>query len=79
LTLTAAVLYYLVVMPANRLKDRFDPPRHDPVIPKHDCPECLSSIPVDARRCAYCTAVLPAAEPGPGRPATPDVPAQRDA
>ena len=79
LTLTAAVLYYLVVLPANRLKDRFDPPHHDPVVPKRDCPECRSSIPVDARRCAYCTAVLPAAEPDADRPPASEVPAQRDA
>lgn len=76
LMLTAAVLYFLVVLPASRLQERFNPPQHDPVIPKRDCPECRSSIPVDARRCAYCTAVLPPAERAPGHP-TADVPPQR--
>jgi len=60
LVLTAAALYYVVVLPATRLQDRFDPPKHDPVVRKRDCPECLSRVPAEARRCAYCTAVLPA-------------------
>lgn len=57
--LTAVVLYYLVVMPANRLMTHFQGEPDTPPTPKQDCPECLSSIPVDARRCAYCTAILP--------------------
>jgi len=56
--LTALMLYYFVVMPVNRLMTRFEDPAPVPT-PKQECPECLSSIPVDARRCAYCTAVLP--------------------
>jgi large conductance mechanosensitive channel len=57
--LTAVVLYYLVVMPANRLLTHFHGEPDTPPTPKRDCPECLSSIPVGARRCAYCTATLP--------------------
>jgi large conductance mechanosensitive channel len=53
----AAVIYYLVVLPMNRLVAlrRHEPPL-DPTTRK--CPECLSEIPKEARRCAFCTAVV---------------------
>ena len=50
----AAVVYYFVVVPVGRLMDRFKPSPDEPA-PTKDCPECLSSIPVAARRCAFCT------------------------
>ncbi|MEV4376021.1 large conductance mechanosensitive channel protein MscL [Streptosporangium sp. NPDC049644] len=51
----AAVIYWLVVMPMTRLIGFFD--RNKEATEK-ECPECLSNIPVAARRCAFCTAVL---------------------
>lgn len=50
----AAVVYFLVVRPVQRLMDRFktEPEAQAPV---KECPECLSKIPVAARRCAFCT------------------------
>src|SRR6185437_16089449 len=53
----AVVVYYFVVMPVTRLMTRFlpEPP---PPAPTRECPECLSKIPVKARRCAFCTALL---------------------
>ena len=50
----AAVIYFLVVVPYNALveRSRKEPPA-DPTTKK--CPECLSEIPKDARRCAFCT------------------------
>jgi large conductance mechanosensitive channel len=59
--LTAAALYYAVVLPANTLMSRFHGPAGLPA-PKRECPECLSSIPVEARRCAYCTSALAAVD-----------------
>ena len=56
----AAVVFFLVVKPINYLVERShheDPP--DPSTRK--CPECLSEIPAEARKCAFCTAVLAAA------------------
>ena len=50
----AAVIYFLVVLPLNKLMDRFKPTSTEPT-PTKDCPECLSSIPAAARKCAYCT------------------------
>ncbi|MGA8114170.1 MAG: large conductance mechanosensitive channel protein MscL [Actinocatenispora sp.] len=51
----AAVVYFLVVLPVNKLMTRFFPAK-DVASPKRDCPECLSSIPAAASRCSFCTA-----------------------
>ena len=61
----AAAVFYFVVVPVNALmkRRRTEPPVDETV---RQCPECLSDIPVAARRCAFCTA-----EVGPGSaPAT---------
>ncbi|TXN28740.1 large conductance mechanosensitive channel protein MscL [Lacisediminihabitans profunda] len=52
--IVSAVVYFLVVVPFGRLLDRFKPTAEEPT-PVHDCPHCLSSIPVAASVCAYCT------------------------
>ena len=51
----AAVIFYLVVKPVNALMARrkTEPPVDTTT---RECPECLSEIPVAARRCAFCTA-----------------------
>jgi large conductance mechanosensitive channel len=55
--LVAAVVYYLIVLPYSRFRARFEKaPSPEPKT--RECPECLSQIPANARRCAYCTAVL---------------------
>src|SRR3954449_9458383 len=56
----SAVMFFLVIKPMNALIDRFRPePKVDHET--HECPECLSDIPIDARRCAFCTTELAAA------------------
>jgi large conductance mechanosensitive channel len=59
--IVAAVIFFLVVIPINRLiaRSRKQPPA-DPTTRK--CPECLSEIPIEARRCAHCTSQVPAVE-----------------
>ena len=49
----AAAVYFFVVVPVNALiaRSRKEPPA-DPTTRK--CPECLSEIPINARRCAFC-------------------------
>jgi len=51
----AAVIFFLVITPLNALlaRSRREPPA-DPT--KRKCPECLSEIPAEAHRCAFCTA-----------------------
>lgn len=58
--ITAAVVYFVIVVPVNRAIAR---PGRSETQPRttRKCPECLSDIPVAARRCAYCTAQLPSA------------------
>jgi large conductance mechanosensitive channel len=52
--ITAAVLYFFVVRPVNALMNRR---RTEPEVDSttKQCGECLSSIPVAATRCAFCT------------------------
>jgi large conductance mechanosensitive channel len=52
----AAVIYFLVVAPMNKLMERMRP--ETPPATTRECPECLSKIPLKARRCAFCTADL---------------------
>lgn len=51
----AAAVYFFVVVPVNAVVERrrrgMSPP--DPTTKK--CSECLSEIPIAARRCAFCT------------------------
>jgi large conductance mechanosensitive channel len=51
----AAVVFFLVIKPVNALmaRRRTEPPVDAETRP---CPECLSEIPLAARRCAFCTA-----------------------
>ncbi|MEU8133116.1 large conductance mechanosensitive channel protein MscL [Streptodolium elevatio] len=58
--LVAAVIYFVVVMPVTRLQARLD---GDKAAVKTKCPDCLSSIPSAAVRCAHCTSEL-AGRPG---------------
>ena len=53
----ATAVYYLVVLPVNALvsRARKEPPA-DPTTKK--CPECISEIPITAKRCAFCTSAL---------------------
>jgi large conductance mechanosensitive channel len=55
--LIAAVIFFFVVKPMNMLMQRMtkEPPA-DPSLKK--CPECLSDIAAEARRCPYCTTQL---------------------
>jgi large conductance mechanosensitive channel len=54
--LIALVVYFFIVLPVNKLMDRYKP--EPKPAPTKDCPECLSSIPQDARRCRECGAQL---------------------
>jgi large conductance mechanosensitive channel len=53
----AAAVFFFVVKPVNALMARrkTEPPVDETV---RACPECLSEVPVAARRCAFCTSPL---------------------
>lgn len=55
--LVASSVFFFVVKPMNILisRSRKEPPT-DPTTKK--CTECLSEIPIDAKKCAYCASVL---------------------
>jgi large conductance mechanosensitive channel len=58
--LIAAALFFFVVRPINMLMARRKT-EPDVLSTTRDCPYCLSSIPIAASRCAFCTADVSAA------------------
>ena len=53
--LIAAAVYFFVVLPVNALMARMKRGEAPPDPTTKQCPECLSSIPIAARKCAFCT------------------------
>lgn len=52
----ALVIYYIVVGPANRITSLAT---RNKAATERDCPQCLQSIPVAAKRCMFCTSEVP--------------------
>ncbi len=53
--INTAVVYFVIVLPMNRIMERIK--RGERVDPADKtCPECLSKIPLLAKRCKFCTA-----------------------
>jgi large conductance mechanosensitive channel len=60
----AAVIFFLVVKPMNSLSTRMKRGEVPTDPTERECPYCLSTIPIKATRCAYCTSeVTPVPEP----------------
>jgi large conductance mechanosensitive channel len=57
--LIAVAVYFFVVAPINALVQRMHRGEAAPDPTTKKCPECLSDIPIAARRCAHCTSPLP--------------------
>lgn len=57
--LLAVAVYFFVVAPVNAVMARMNRGEEpaDPTTKK--CPECLSDIPIAAKRCAHCTSMQP--------------------
>jgi large conductance mechanosensitive channel len=56
--LVATSVYFFIVVPANVLMARFKgPPPETPPVTK-PCPECLSDIPIAAKRCSHCAQLV---------------------
>jgi large conductance mechanosensitive channel len=56
--LIAAAIYFLVVVPVNALMARIRRGETPPDPTTKRCPECLSEVPIAARRCAFCTSTI---------------------
>ncbi len=54
----AAAVYFVVVLPMNVLMAHAQRPDQSAQPSTKRCPECLSEIPTEARRCAHCTQPL---------------------
>lgn len=54
--LVAAAIYAAVVVPMSKLIERRAKPATE--VSTRECPECLSSIPVRATRCSFCTSTI---------------------
>lgn len=56
--LVGAAVYFFVVLPVNTLVARMRRGEAPPDPTTKKCPECLSEVPIAARRCAFCTSPL---------------------
>jgi large conductance mechanosensitive channel len=56
--LIAAAVYVFVVVPMNAVTARLRRGDKPPDPTTKACPECMSTVPIAARRCAFCTSVL---------------------
>ena len=57
--LIAAAVYFFVIVPVNALTARARRGEAPPDPTTKKCPECLSEVPIAAKRCAFCTSPLP--------------------
>ena len=56
--LMAIAVYFFIVLPVNRLTARLNRGEAPPDPTTKKCPECLSDVPISARRCAFCTSPI---------------------
>jgi large conductance mechanosensitive channel len=54
----AVVVFFFIVKPVTKMKEMGDKKKPAAAPTTKQCPECLSTIPLGAKRCAFCTAVL---------------------
>jgi len=50
----AFVIYFFVIVPLNYVMVRFKKPEEAAAPATKTCPECLSEIPLSAKRCKFC-------------------------
>ncbi|MCT2542654.1 MULTISPECIES: MscL family protein [Streptomyces] len=73
--ITAAVLYFCVVVPMAKVQARFaKAEKLDIKAATRDCPRCYTEIPAIASRCAHCTSEI---KPDPAALEVAGLPAQR--
>ena len=60
--LISTAVFFVVVVPVNKLMEQFGLGVTEEDEPTRDCPECLSKIPLAATRCAHCAIAVPRAD-----------------
>lgn len=58
--LIAAAVYFFVIVPMNAVMARIRRGQAPPDPTTKECPECMSTIPIAARKCAFCTSPVEA-------------------
>jgi large conductance mechanosensitive channel len=56
--IVAGVVYFCIVLPLNTLLNRLKKPEAAAAPTTKPCPECLSDIPLAAKRCAHCAQLV---------------------
>ena len=56
--LIGSAVYFFVVLPVNIVLERVRRGQSPPDPTTKNCNECLSTIPIGARRCAFCTSAV---------------------
>lgn len=56
--LIAAAIFFLVVKPINAIQAKRSRGQDDDDPTSRQCPDCLSEVPLAARRCAFCTSTI---------------------
>jgi large conductance mechanosensitive channel len=56
--LVATAVYFFVIVPVNAMMARLKRAEPPVAATTRKCPECLSEIPLAARRCAFCTSMV---------------------
>ncbi len=56
--LIGAAVYFFVILPVNKLMARIKRGEPTPDPTTKNCPECLSEVPIAARRCKFCASAL---------------------
>jgi len=54
----AAAIYFFVVVPMNAINARIAKGQAPPDPTTKSCPQCLSTIPIGAKKCAFCTSAV---------------------
>lgn len=58
----AAVVFFLIIQPINKMTTFANRNKAKEEAKEQECPECLSSIPKAATRCAFCTSTVKPAQ-----------------
>jgi len=54
----AMAIYFFVVLPMNAINARIAKGQAPPDPTTKSCPQCLSTIPIGAKKCAFCTSAV---------------------